>query len=122
MKLTSSILPSLDDYACLICMSIAFKPIRLGCGHLFCVRCLVKMQQRRKEQCPLCRSPEVLLADKSEFLIQFLLTTGCLDVALMSFMKDWFPKEVKEKQRDNSSELAKEQLQDAGLDTRCRVM
>lgn len=60
------ILPSLDDYVCLICMSIAFKPIRLSCGHLFCIRCLVKMQQRRKEQCPLCRAPSVLLADKSE--------------------------------------------------------
>lgn len=60
------ILPSLDDYACLICMSIAFKPIRLSCGHLFCVRCLVKMQQRSKENCPLCRSQTVLLADKRE--------------------------------------------------------
>ncbi|KAJ9124304.1 hypothetical protein QFC22_001104 [Naganishia vaughanmartiniae] len=32
------ILPSLDDYMCLICTSIAFKPIRLNCSHLFCVR------------------------------------------------------------------------------------
>ncbi|OCF40996.1 hypothetical protein I317_05195 [Kwoniella heveanensis CBS 569] len=58
------ILPSLDDYACLICTSIAFKPIRLGCGHLFCVRCLVKMQRAGKEECPLCRSKVILLADK----------------------------------------------------------
>lgn len=65
------ILPSLDDYACLICMSIAFKPIRLTCGHLFCVRCLVKMQQRGKEGCPLCRSETVLLADKSESTLEF---------------------------------------------------
>lgn len=32
------IIPAVDDYACLICTSIAFKPIRLTCGHLFCVR------------------------------------------------------------------------------------
>lgn len=32
------IIPHLDDYSCLICTSIAFKPIRLACGHLFCVR------------------------------------------------------------------------------------
>lgn len=32
------IIPHVDDYACVICMSIAFKPIRLSCGHLFCVR------------------------------------------------------------------------------------
>jgi hypothetical protein len=32
------IVPHVDDYACLICTSLAFKPIRLGCSHLFCVR------------------------------------------------------------------------------------
>ena len=63
----SRILPSLDDYACLICTSIAFKPVRLSCGHLFCVRCLVKMQRAGKEECPLCRAKVVLLADRSEW-------------------------------------------------------
>jgi hypothetical protein len=70
------ILPSLDDFACLICMSIAFKPIRLTCGHLFCVRCLVKMQQRGNDSCPLCRSNTVLLADRGES------TPGCADPSL----------------------------------------
>jgi hypothetical protein len=32
------IVPHVDDYACLVCTLIAFKPIRLGCGHFFCVR------------------------------------------------------------------------------------
>ena len=32
------IVPHIDDYSCVICTSIAFKPIRLSCGHLFCVR------------------------------------------------------------------------------------
>ena len=32
------IIPHVDDYSCAICTSIAFKPIRLLCGHLFCVR------------------------------------------------------------------------------------
>jgi hypothetical protein len=32
------LIPSIDDYSCLICTGIAFKPIRLACGHLFCVR------------------------------------------------------------------------------------
>ena len=32
------IVPRVDDYSCVICTSIAFKPIRLSCGHLFCVR------------------------------------------------------------------------------------
>ncbi|GFZ52079.1 hypothetical protein JCM24511_09852 [Saitozyma sp. JCM 24511] len=98
------ILPSLDDYACLICTSIAFKPIRLDCGHLFCVRCLVKMQRAGKAECPLCRSKVVLLADKS------------------GFMKEWFPKEVKAKQKENEEEVVKEHAADVGLDTRCVVM
>lgn len=34
------IVPHIDDYECVICTSIAFKPIRLRCGHLFCVRCV----------------------------------------------------------------------------------
>ncbi|WWC93231.1 hypothetical protein V866_000064 [Kwoniella sp. B9012] len=105
------ILPSLDDYACLICTSIAFKPIRLGCGHLFCVRCLVKMQRAGKEECPLCRSKVVLLADK-----------GSLDLTVMNFMKSWFPKEVKAKQKENELEVAQEHAQEAGIDTRCVIM
>ena len=32
------IIPHIDDYSCVICTSLAFKPIRLHCGHLFCVR------------------------------------------------------------------------------------
>ncbi|KAF8179969.1 hypothetical protein K438DRAFT_2172324 [Mycena galopus ATCC 62051] len=51
------IIPSLEDYTCLICTSIAFKPIRLSCGHLFCVQCLVKMQKRSNAQWPMCCAP-----------------------------------------------------------------
>ncbi|WWC71252.1 uncharacterized protein I206_105205 [Kwoniella pini CBS 10737] len=105
------ILPSLDDYSCLICTSIAFKPIRLGCGHLFCVRCLVKMQRSGKEECPLCRGKVVLLADKNS-----------LDLTVMNFMKSWFPKEVKLKQKENELEVAKEHAKEAGIDTRCIIM
>jgi hypothetical protein len=32
------VIPHLDDYSCPICTGIAFTPIRLTCGHLFCVR------------------------------------------------------------------------------------
>ncbi|ODN98984.1 hypothetical protein I350_07135 [Cryptococcus amylolentus CBS 6273] len=105
------ILPSLDDYACLICTSIAFKPIRLECGHLFCVRCLVKMQKAGKGECPLCRKDVVLLADKSS-----------LDLTIMHFMKQWFPKEVKEKQKENDAEVVNERALETGLDTRCAIM
>ena len=57
------IVPSLDDYSCVICMNIAFKPVRLSCMHLFCVRCLVKMQKRGEGNCPMCRARSVLGAN-----------------------------------------------------------
>lgn len=70
------VIPHLDDYSCLICTGIAFKPIRLNCGHLFCVRCLVKMQKRGQGDCPMCRSPTVLRADKCTFFSLFLQSSG----------------------------------------------
>ncbi|KAF7977535.1 hypothetical protein HWV62_3308 [Athelia sp. TMB] len=49
------IIPHVDDYSCLICMSIAFKPIRLFCGHLFCVRKVGKAIVQCAELPPLSR-------------------------------------------------------------------
>ncbi|KIK03290.1 hypothetical protein K443DRAFT_676956 [Laccaria amethystina LaAM-08-1] len=99
------IIPHLDDYSCLICTSIAFKPIRLNCGHLFCVRCLVKMQKRGQGDCPMCRAPVVLTANRSN-----------VDWALLNFMQDWFPVEAKEKLEANEKEAAEEQMRELGLD------
>ncbi|KAF8548315.1 hypothetical protein OG21DRAFT_1516457 [Imleria badia] len=107
------IIPHIDDYACLICTSIAFKPVRLGCGHFFCVRCLVKLQKRRMANCPACRVPTVLQANSSN-----------VDYGLLNFMADWFPIESAEKLRANEREVMQEQLEAFGIaDTRvCRIM
>ncbi|KAF8592143.1 hypothetical protein K439DRAFT_1656201 [Ramaria rubella] len=105
------IVPHIDDYLCSICMVIAFKPIRLHCGHLFCVRCLVKMQKRGKDNCPMCRAPTVLSADRSN-----------VDHALINFMRDWFPKETKVKGKANEEEAAQEEMEELGIDPRCQVM
>ncbi|KAG8934154.1 hypothetical protein FRC01_004794 [Tulasnella sp. 417] len=61
--------------------------------------------------CPLCRAPTVFKADKSN-----------LDVALMNFMKDWFPKEVRIKAKENGEEANKEMAEELGIDKDCRVM
>lgn len=60
------IVPQIDDYSCLICGDIAYRPITLDCGHRFCLRCLVKMQRRGQDACPSCRAPVVLKANKGE--------------------------------------------------------
>lgn len=93
-----TIVPQIDDYLCPICCSIAFKPIRLKCGHLFCIRCLVKLRRKNEDKCPLCRN-ECLLS----------LTSDDLDLAQMNYMKTYFPKEVKEKEMENSREILQEQ-------------
>jgi hypothetical protein len=105
------IVPHVDDYACLICTSLAFKPIRLGCSHLFCVRCLVKLQKLGKANCPICRAPTVLKADRTN-----------VDYALLNFMADWFPLESRVKLSANEREAAKEELEELGLTGGCRVM
>ncbi|KAI0635439.1 SPX domain-containing protein [Trametes polyzona] len=106
------IIPHIDDYSCVICTSLAFKPIRLRCSHLFCVRCLVKLQKRGEEHCPICRAPTVLSADRSN-----------VDWALLNFMKDWFPLEAKKKLQQNEREAAEEEMQELGLDVRgCMIM
>jgi len=99
-----SLVPCIDDYTCLICTSIAFTPIRLSCGHFFCVRCLVKMQKRGQGDCPMCRASVVLIADRSN-----------VDWALHNFMQDWFPVEARIKRKNNEREAGEEQLKEMGF-------
>lgn len=103
------LIPQLDDYTCPICLEIAFKPIKLDCGHLFCVRCLVKLKQQDNYNCPICRSDKVLeIADSSN-----------LDYETMSMMKRLFPKEVKKKLKEREEEQYTEIM---GKDPKCVIV
>lgn len=93
-----NLIPQLDDYLCPICSSISVKPVRLSCSHVFCVRCLVKLQRAKTRRCPMCRSDAVLTADSTN-----------LDMGLLAFLKEYFPKEAKLKQQENEKEVAMEQ-------------
>lgn len=89
-----TLLPQLEDYTCPICMSVAFKPIRLLCNHVFCVRCLVMLKKDNKADCPMCRQKNVInKADGSN-----------LDIETMELMKKYFPIEVKEKIKERDKE------------------
>lgn len=84
-----SIIPQLDDFNCPVCFTIAYRPIRLRCNHVYCVQCLILLQRQQKNECPVCRTPSVLEA-----------TSGNLDLKLQEYMKKYFPKEVKLKQKE----------------------
>ncbi|KAJ8652182.1 hypothetical protein O0I10_012193 [Lichtheimia ornata] len=99
-KLTT-IIPQPDDYLCPVCMSVAWRPIRLACGHVFCVRCLIKAQKKKMDSCPLCRHPTAVKHASSLNL----------DVPMQNFLKLYFPREIKQKKKDNEREQAMEDIQ-----------
>lgn len=58
------IVPQLSDYTCPVCLAIVWRPIRMQCKHVLCVRCTVFMQRRGTNACPLCRDDVILKADQ----------------------------------------------------------
>ncbi|KAI9891589.1 MAG: hypothetical protein M1814_002523 [Vezdaea aestivalis] len=84
------LVPILDDYLCLICFSIVYKPVRLSCCHLFCISCTLKLQMARDDACPLCRAHVVLKADGRY-----------IDQSHKRFLEKFFPREIKAKQKEN---------------------
>lgn len=61
------IVPQLDDYRCPVCFGISYRPVRLSCNHVFCIRCMIEMQKSNSKYCPLCRGDVVMAADSCEF-------------------------------------------------------
>ncbi|KAL7923141.1 SPX domain-containing protein [Trichoderma austrokoningii] len=106
-----SIIPQINDYLCPICYSLAYQPVRLDCQHLFCIRCIIKIQRRKEESCPLCRAPVVMNASIDN-----------LDADLEKFMKKYFMKEVKEKQRANEIERGIEEFGPGYTRSECSIM
>ncbi|KAF2086319.1 hypothetical protein K490DRAFT_66871 [Saccharata proteae CBS 121410] len=104
------VVPQLHDYLCPVCFSISFRPIRLRCQHIFCIRCLVVLQRAKKDHCPLCRGAVVMEADSQN-----------LDPVLADFLVKYFPEEVRAKQRDNEKAAGVDRYGEAYND-RCRVM
>jgi len=99
-------LPLLDDYSCPMCMEIKWRPVRLRCDHVFCIRCLIVMQTNKQHKCPLCR--EETVGDANSGMPIFAIHEGPadkvsdnLDIQLAEFLKKWFPDEVKAKQKQN---------------------
>lgn len=103
--------PQIDDFLCPICLSVAFKPIRLDCTHVFCVRCLIQLQRAREDKCPMCRQNVVLKADELN-----------LDKEHLEFLKLYFPKETKIKQQEMEKQIVDEQMSHLKQSGECVVM
>ncbi len=119
------ILPSIEEYECAICYSVAWRPIRLDCSHLFCIRCLVKLQKQGASDCPLCRAKGVVAtADKSELRpnaypgtrADLFVSAGNLDEAVANMLELWWAREVEEKAKENEQERRIEEAKELGLE------
>ncbi|KAL4729622.1 hypothetical protein ACLX1H_004043 [Fusarium chlamydosporum] len=103
--------PQLNDYLCPVCFSVAYMPVRLDCQHVFCIRCVIKIQRRKEKHCPLCRADVVLKASAMN-----------LDYELQKYMKKYFAKEVKEKERANEIERGIEDYGPGYVHQECSIM
>ncbi|KAK3305479.1 SPX domain-containing protein [Chaetomium strumarium] len=111
-----SLVPQVMDYSCTICFSICWLPVRLDCDHLFCIRCMIKMQNQNKRYCPLCRADVVQKANESTSFRNPPIVTNRLtlqkpahiDEKLVRYLERWFPKETREKQVYNERERRRE--------------
>ena len=61
-----SVVPQINDYLCPVCFAIAYRPVRLQCKHVFCIRCIIRIQRAQEKFCPLCRADVVLQASAGE--------------------------------------------------------
>ncbi|KAL1899197.1 hypothetical protein Sste5346_003119 [Sporothrix stenoceras] len=106
-----AVVPRLEDYTCPVCLSLAWLPVRLLCRHVFCVRCVIKMQREEQKFCPMCRGEVVMQADFDN-----------LDVDLEKFLKLYFRQEVKEKQKANEIERGQELFGEEYKPSSCILM
>ena len=106
-----AIVPRLEDYTCPVCLGLAWLPVRLSCKHVFCVRCVIKMQRDNSKHCPLCRGEVVMEADLDN-----------LDKDLEKFLKLYFRQEAKEKQKSNELERGVELFGEDYKPASCAVM
>lgn len=122
------IVPQLDEYLCPVCFSIAYKPIRLTCGHVYCIRCMIRMQQSKAKYCPLCRNDVIMDADSGKLYCDYDTHSRAnnnlanLDLAQMRFLQLYFPKETKAKQKDNEEAAGVDQYGEKYLNKKCVVM
>ena len=59
-----SIVPQPEGRLCPVCLELRWKPLRLRCQHILCVRCVLLLQRERDKHCPFCRAETIMELDK----------------------------------------------------------
>lgn len=86
-----AIVPQIDDWNCPVCYSMAWRPVSLGCCRsVFCIRCIIKLQDEGMKRCPCCNKETIMAADVRN-----------IDWEAMDFLEKYFPLEVKKRQKEN---------------------
>jgi E3 ubiquitin-protein ligase BAH len=107
-----AIVPQLDDWTCPVCYAMAWKPVNLGCCRsVFCISCIIKLQDEGMKRCPCCNSETVLAADGRN-----------LDFETMDFLEKYFPLEVKRRQKENEKANLAREYGDDFVKKDCTVM
>jgi E3 ubiquitin-protein ligase BAH len=90
-----AIVPQLEDWTCPVCLGMAWRPVSLGCCRsVFCIRCIIQLQDQKMMRCPCCNTKTVMAADGRN-----------LDFETMDFLEKYFPLEVKKRQKENERAL-----------------
>jgi len=45
-----------EDFCCMVCMDLVFKPVTTPCGHNICQSCLSRSFKAKEFRCPSCRA------------------------------------------------------------------
>lgn len=86
-----AIVPQLDDWICPVCYGMAWRPVNLGCCRsVFCIRCIIHLQDEGMKKCPMCNAETVMRANGMN-----------IDFDTMDFLGIYFPMEVKKRQKEN---------------------
>lgn len=86
-----AIVPQLDDWICPVCYGMAWRPVNLGCCRsVFCIRCIIQLQDTGMKKCPMCNAETVMKANGTN-----------IDFDTMDFLGIYFPMEVKKRQQEN---------------------
>lgn len=90
-----AVVPQLEDWTCPVCLGMAWRPVSLGCCRsVFCIRCIIQLQDQKMMRCPCCNTETVMAADGRN-----------LDFETMDFLEKYFPLEVKKRQKENEKAL-----------------